>query len=111
MRLISFKGAHGTGLAVRNADDSYRGLVGVDSKYPGGLREILSAGAAALKDAGDVLAAGQDIDPGEIEFLPPLADAGKVICIGLNYVDHSVESGFKPPEYPAVFVRFNSSLL
>src|SRR5713226_5349864 len=111
MRLISFKHAKGTGLAVRQPDGSYRGLTRDDSQFPGGLREILRAGGAALKGAADALSTGQEIDPDEMEFLPPLMDAGKVICIGLNYVDHSVESGFEPPEYPAVFVRFNSSLI
>jgi acylpyruvate hydrolase len=111
MRLISFKHAKGTGLAARQMDGSYRGLMRDDRRFPGGLGEILRAGSAALKSAADVLSAGRAIDPEELEFLPPLSDAEKLICIGLNYVDHSLESGFKPPEYPAVFVRFNSSLI
>jgi 2-keto-4-pentenoate hydratase/2-oxohepta-3-ene-1,7-dioic acid hydratase in catechol pathway len=34
-----------------------------------------------------------------------------VICVGLNYRDHSAESGFKQPDYPTLFSRFNSSLI
>jgi len=44
-------------------------------------------------------------------LLPPLPRPGKIICIGLNYVDHSVESGFEPPTYPTVFTRFANSLV
>jgi len=29
----------------------------------------------------------------------------------LNYVDHSLESGFTPPNYPTIFARFSSSLI
>jgi acylpyruvate hydrolase len=35
----------------------------------------------------------------------------KIICIGLNYSAHADEGGFQPPDYPAVFTRFNSSLI
>jgi acylpyruvate hydrolase len=111
MRLISFKHAGATGLAARQTDGSYRGLTSDDHRYPGGLGEILRSGSAALKIAGDALSGGPAIDPEKIQFLPPVGDAEKVICIGLNYADHSLESGFKPPDYPAVFVRFNSSLI
>jgi acylpyruvate hydrolase len=31
--------------------------------------------------------------------------------VGLNYVDHSIESGFTPPDYPTIFTRFTSSLV
>ncbi len=35
----------------------------------------------------------------------------KIVCIGLNYADHSAESGFEVPNYPTVFGRFASSLI
>jgi 2-keto-4-pentenoate hydratase/2-oxohepta-3-ene-1,7-dioic acid hydratase in catechol pathway len=34
-----------------------------------------------------------------------------IICVGLNYVDHSNESGFAVPEFPTIFSRFASSLI
>lgn len=47
----------------------------------------------------------------DIQYLPPLANPGKIICIGLNYSDHTAESKFEQPAYPTVFNRFNSSLI
>lgn len=44
------------------------------------------------------------------EFLPVLPRPGKIICIGLNYHDHTAESGYEQPDYPTVFTRFSSSL-
>ena len=41
----------------------------------------------------------------------PIPAPGKVVCIGLNYVDHAKEGGNPIPTYPAVFLRANSSLL
>ena len=44
-------------------------------------------------------------------FLPVLPAPEKIMCAGLNYADHSAESGFKQPDYPALFPRFSSSLV
>ena len=41
----------------------------------------------------------------------PVPDPGKIICIGLNYVDHAKEGGNPIPDYPAVFLRTRSSLV
>jgi 2-keto-4-pentenoate hydratase/2-oxohepta-3-ene-1,7-dioic acid hydratase in catechol pathway len=41
----------------------------------------------------------------------PVPEPGKIVCIGLNYVDHAKEGGNPIPEYPAVFLRANSSLV
>jgi 2-keto-4-pentenoate hydratase/2-oxohepta-3-ene-1,7-dioic acid hydratase in catechol pathway len=57
------------------------------------------------------LAAAPLLDGAGIEYSPPLENPGKIICIGLNYHDHSAESGFKSPDYPTVFGRFSSSLI
>src|SRR5260370_2523862 len=111
MRFICFKCYSGSGLAVQTGEGMYHGLVDTDSGFPGDLSTLLRRGPVAMEIARGILARGRSFDTANIEFLPPLLNSGKIICIGLNYVDHSLESGFKPPEYPEVFVRFNSSLI
>jgi acylpyruvate hydrolase len=110
MRLISFKGPQGFGLAVRTGAAQYHGLSAGDEEFPGDLGHILLQGPAALRAAAEALKRGQVLDLSRIEYLPPLTNPGKIICIGLNYLDHSVETGFKVPDYPAVLVRFISTL-
>jgi acylpyruvate hydrolase len=44
-------------------------------------------------------------------LLPPLGRPSKILCIGLNYRDHAAETGFKLPDWPAVFARFPSCLV
>ncbi len=34
----------------------------------------------------------------------PVANTGKMICVGLNYSDHAVEAGMPVPELPVVFI-------
>jgi 5-carboxymethyl-2-hydroxymuconate isomerase len=36
---------------------------------------------------------------------------GKIVAIGLNYMDHVRESGATPPEKPLVFAKFTTSLI
>lgn len=54
---------------------------------------------------------GVRVDAGEIAYLPPLSLPPKIICIGLNFADHTQESNFVQPDYPTVFFRVNTSLI
>lgn len=40
-----------------------------------------------------------------------ISRAGKLICIGLNYSDHAIESGLSPPSSPLAFAKWRSSLV
>ena len=43
----------------------------------------------------------------EIEYLPPVPDPAKILCVGVNYVDHREETGHsEKPEHPTIFSRF-----
>ena len=68
---------------------------------------------AALADLGTARASGASdtLDIGEVTLLPPVPRPGKVICIGLNYVDHAKEGGNPIPDYPAVFLRALTSIV
>jgi 2-keto-4-pentenoate hydratase/2-oxohepta-3-ene-1,7-dioic acid hydratase in catechol pathway len=54
---------------------------------------------------------GPSLPLSEITLLQPVMRPGKVICIGLNYVDHAKEGGNLIPDYPAVFLRATTSLV
>ena len=40
----------------------------------------------------------------------PIANVGKIVCIGLNYVDHAKEVGSPLPKEPIMFLKPTSSL-
>lgn len=44
-------------------------------------------------------------------FLPPVPNPEKVICIGLNYHDHAIETGSEIPSEPVVFNKFVSTIV
>jgi 2-keto-4-pentenoate hydratase/2-oxohepta-3-ene-1,7-dioic acid hydratase in catechol pathway len=110
MKFLTFALEGKPGLAVETPD-GFRGLLAGADGYPGDLGALIAQGEAALREAGAALAEGDRIDLDRVEYLPPLRNPPKVVCVGLNFHDHSAESGFKQPDYPTIFGRFNSSLI
>lgn len=47
----------------------------------------------------------------DITYLPPIADPGKIICVGLNYEGHRKETGRPKQSYPTLFARFPDTLI
>ena len=45
-----------------------------------------------------------------IRYLAPLTRPGKIICVGLNYSDHTAESKYEQPADPTFFLRVSTSL-
>ena len=57
-------------------------------------------------------AAGQTgISLAEVDLHPPVPDPNKILCIGLNYLDHCQETGQPVPEHPVLFAKFNNALV
>ena len=110
MQFLNFKQGSQQGLAIAEGS-GFKGLLTTDVNFPGSLQSLLAKGSQALTQAADVLRQGAVIDLTKITYLPPLENPGRIFCIGLNYVDHSVESGFAIPTYPAIFSRFSSSMV
>jgi len=98
------------GLAIR-VGDQLKGLTEVEDNYPGHLEQLLQQGGDALINAAQILKQGNVINLDQVEQLPPLSQPPKIICVGLNYADHTKESPYEQPDYPTLFSRFNSSLI
>jgi acylpyruvate hydrolase len=111
MRFAAFSSGEQDGLVVASREGAFHGLLSGDAGYPGPLDVLISQGSDALNAAAATLAKGPVIDLDQVTLELPLRAPGKIICVGLNYVDHSIESGFTPPDYPTVFTRFASSLV
>jgi acylpyruvate hydrolase len=111
MRFAAFSNGQQRGLAVASANGQFHGVLNEDPDYPGDLELLVQKGRFALDEAAETLGKGRAVDLSQVRLLPPLSIPGKIICVGLNYVDHSIESGFVVPDYPTIFTRFTSSLI
>ncbi|MDC2889296.1 fumarylacetoacetate hydrolase family protein [Psychrosphaera sp. G1-22] len=46
-----------------------------------------------------------------VRIAEPVAEVGKMICVGLNYADHAAESGMDVPPEPVLFFKATSSII
>lgn len=103
MRFVSYQRDGRRGLAVRRGND----LVDLGALDLG---DILARAPDDLQAIG--ASDGERLDVATLRFCPPVARPPKIVCVGLNYVDHAAESPYKTvPDYPAFFPRFASSLI
>ena len=113
MRFITFERDGAERLGIRDGD-TVIDLSKAAADGPQDLNSLIEEGDAGLPKARTVLEnAGQDsrLPLSDITYLPPTRQAGKIICLGLNYADHAAEGGHQKPEYPSFFMRGNSTLV
>jgi 2-keto-4-pentenoate hydratase/2-oxohepta-3-ene-1,7-dioic acid hydratase in catechol pathway len=68
--------------------------------------------ASALGLAGHLPKANVvDYAKGEFVYLPVVANPAKVLCVGVNYVEHRNETGRPEIPYPTLFTRFADTLV
>ena len=104
MRFVSYKQNGSHGLALRRGSDLVN-LEGLD------LLGVLQAGPKGLDQATALAKIGRVLDPKGLEYLPPLSNPGKIVCVGMNYQDHADENKLEKQEYPTFFIRLASSLI
>src|SRR5262245_30748292 len=110
MRLATLATPAGPRPALRSADD-YIDLLAADPTLPASVRGILAAGSDALGAAKRAGAKATKRTPAaEAKFLAPVPDPNKIICLGLNYRDHALESGAAIPNEPVLFSKYTTAL-
>lgn len=109
MRLAMYEHQGHAGIAASDGG-GFHGLAADHPDYPGDLDNLLSVGAE-LSAVGKRLLAAPRVALDDITLLPPLRHPNKIICMGLNYRDHSAETGYAVPDYPTIFTRFTSTLI
>lgn len=111
MRLVAFKGNDGPRVGVV-LDNGVLDLTEVDASAP---RTIAAAiREDRLDEVKAIAARGADQDLlnyDDLEFELPVSDPGKILCLGLNYMDHVNEGPFSKPDHPAIFMRSPTSLV
>ena len=79
--------------------------------FMGSLEQLILAGNSVLTDIKNKLAQSKEfISYKDEELDAPLRKPGKIVAIGLNYIDHASESKMELPKHPLVFTKFNSSI-
>lgn len=112
MKLVRFERQGREGWAVQDATGgAWHGNTEDAVGYPGTLDEAIRQGRPALDAATAAMRSQPVVDLERVRFLAPVAEPRKILCVGLNYRDHTEESGFEQPAYPTLFSRFNTSVV
>lgn len=108
MRLASF--AHGGGTSFGIVSDG--GLIDIRRRDPA----LVDLAHLIAADGWQERAAAWEREPpdhrvDEVTFLPVIPRPDKLICVGLNYRQHTAELGAEIPQHPSLFVRFFDSVV
>ncbi len=111
MRLATLKTPAGPHPAVL-IGDHYIDLPATDASFPNSVREILArpellAAAKTAVGRSDAVR----LPAAEVQLHAPVHDPQKIVCVGLNYRDHAIESGMAIPKEPVLFSKFASALV
>lgn len=49
--------------------------------------------------------------PADVRLGSPVVRPSKIVCIGLNYIDHARETGAEPPKEPVIFLKSTTALI
>jgi acylpyruvate hydrolase len=101
MRFATIRTAGGTTAARLDGDS----LVPLEAADVG---ELLASGDAASVPA---RAGSAAVPAARADFAPVVTNPSKVICVGLNYRTHILETGRELPEYPTLFAKFAEVLM
>lgn len=109
MKLVTYQSSTGPRVAgIRG--DAFVDLNKTDPELPSCLKALVAEGKAGLQRAAAAVARGETFVPASVKLLAPIPSPQKVICVGLNYVDHAKESGAEPPPEPVLFNKFPTAV-
>ena len=118
MKLVSYGKGQGAayGVVAQGADGLAEDAAAIPvegdfaDRYPS-IRAVLEGGALGQLES---WARGRDasVQLSDVRFLPPLHDAEKVLCIGVNYPKrHPVHGDVPPPENITMFIKAEGALV
>ena len=110
MRLVNFQSADGARIGVVTGDRVID-VAAVDAAAPRDLQTVIAEDRldeiAAIADrATDAEMLAFD----SLEFNMPISAPGKILCLGLNYIEHVNEGSFEKQPFPTIFMRSVTSM-
>jgi 2-keto-4-pentenoate hydratase/2-oxohepta-3-ene-1,7-dioic acid hydratase in catechol pathway len=115
MRIVAFEGQAGPHLGVVEGDQVVD-LQAVDSKIPSDLGEWLAKNNGDTKQL-TAIAKGAPASARKplagLKYALPVGKPGKIICLGLNYLEHVKEGSQRDniPKFPTIFFRGLTSMV
>ena len=115
MKIVAFEGQGGPRIGIVEGDQVID-LQAADPKVPNDLGEWLAKTNGDTKQLGDIAKrapANARRPLSGISYAFPVACPGKIVCLGLNYLEHVKEGSQRDniPKFPTIFMRGLTSLV
>lgn len=115
MKVVGFEAEGGLRLGIVEGDQVVD-LQAIDPNLPGDLAVVLDAMNGNLKTLGDMAKRAKASAHRPLEGLKfglPVARPGKILCLGLNYLEHVKEGSQRDniPKFPTIFMRCLTSMV
>lgn len=109
MKILSYSLDNREGLAIE-LDGRWLDLGRTSPQFPADMAALL-AWPDWRQRVADATRDAPVLDLVRAQLLPPVRTGQKILCVGLNYLDHVAESPYPQPTYPTFFLRVASSLI
>jgi 2-keto-4-pentenoate hydratase/2-oxohepta-3-ene-1,7-dioic acid hydratase in catechol pathway len=106
MKLATFKTAQGASYGIVTGKGIVDLKLLIGNRFPD-LKSLIAGNGFA--EAAKYLSNAADYKESDVTWLPVIPNPDKIVCVGLNYQDHVVETGRDNTEQPAIFLRVPES--
>ncbi len=115
MKIVAFEGQGGARFGMVEGD-AVVDLKAVDNRLPADLGDWLNANNGDIKPLADIAKkapASARLPLSGLTYALPVARPGKIICLGLNYLEHVKEGSQRDniPKFPTIFFRGLTSMV
>ena len=114
MKLINFKVEEQVRLGIKTEKgiiDVEQAATSLSLELPTTMEQVIAGGDKALSQLAELTKLEvSTISEEELVYAPCITQPEKIICVGLNYVDHAKESNMEIPTSPVLFSKFNNTL-
>eukprot|EP01111_Echinosteliopsis_oligospora_P010972 TRINITY_DN3507_c0_g1_i1.p1 TRINITY_DN3507_c0_g1~~TRINITY_DN3507_c0_g1_i1.p1 ORF type:complete len:302 (-),score=95.11 TRINITY_DN3507_c0_g1_i1:30-935(-) len=87
-------------------------LCAADASLPRDMKSFLSATDNVYSKALKIVESGKHrIPSSEVQLRAPIYNPEKIVCVGLNYVDHAKESNMALPSEPILFSKYPNTIV
>ena len=108
MKIVVFQESPNSTYSVGTLSDDETIVVLAEDETASDVNDCLDLEGALMEGAEK---ASKTVDRNSVRLVAPVPRPGKIICIGLNYRNHAVESGMDIPKSPIIFSKFQTCVI
>ena len=111
MRLVSFQAKDGMRIGVISGNQVID-ISSIDDNAPRDIQNVIVNDTfAQIQQIADKASGKEMLDFDSLSYNVPISAPGKILCLGLNYLEHVDEGIFEKQPFPTIFMRTATSMI